>query len=214
MSYDKSVGFNPSHGSMRAADAIGGAIGAAKGSEAVPSGSLPQRGSAGNPIKGPDVEVSAPRTGVSVANSSGEDSYMDNATGERIGLSEKLRRSGSAAPTSKEYNSNAGSLAHMAKGGNRFSAVKEQSLVPDQGGPSTPIGNTSMGSTTSNVVAAGQKAVAEHGNYEQMKAVGRAAIASKMPISPALQSGITDANDPAKNPVRKSRLADPSDLSK
>lgn len=183
--------------------------------EAVPSGSVPGKGSQSNPINGPDVTVSTPRTGVEVQSSSGEDNYIDNATGERIGLTEKLRRSGAGASTSKEYSGNAGSLGHIAKGSNRFSTVKDQSLVPSQGGGATPIGNTSMGSTMQNVVAAGQNTVAKSGNYDQMNTVGNAAIASKMPVSPALQSGIAESSNPVNNPLKKKgTLAKPSEFSK
>lgn len=143
----------------------------------------------GGSFKGPDVTISSPGAGVDVVNSSGENSYQDNRTGEMIDQGERLRRSGSAAPTSPEYSGNK-SLGHMGKKG-AFSAVKDQSIV-GKTGTSTPIGNTSMGQTASNIAIAGQDAVAKGGSYDQMEATANSAKLLNIPVSPALQKGIAE----------------------
>lgn len=140
-------------------------------------------------FRGPDVEINSNGAGVNVVNSSGENSYQDNRTGEMIDQGERLRRSGSAAPTSLEYSGNK-SLGHMGKKG-AFSAVKDQSIV-DKTGTSTPIGNTSMGQTASNIAIAGQDAVAKGGSYDQMEATANSAKLLNIPVSPDLQSGIAE----------------------
>lgn len=148
---------------------------------------------------GPDIEVNAPAKGMHVEESLGSNDYMDNATGERIDLTEKLRRSSSGASTSPgEYVSGSGagrSMSGLKSKGERFSAVKPQSLVPDAGGEGVSIGNSTMGTPMQNVVSSGQNAVAKEGTYAQMGAVGDAAHKSGAPISPSLKKGIAEGEE-------------------
>lgn len=154
-------------------------------------------------FRGPDVEINSNGAGLSLKETSGENDYMNNATGQRTDLSGKLSASGSGASTSPEFvdtktgqatsgvNRSTNTQARQGGKTSSFSAVKGQSLV-DRSGKSTDIGNTSMGSTMQNVATTGQKAVAQGGSYDQMAATGKAAADAGLPVSSDLQSGIAE----------------------